>query len=86
ALKQWCEEQSVAPDRVLYVGNDVNDLACFGLAGWPVAVANAHDSVRAAARAVTTNPGGSGAIREIAAWLLGPTLTVPTDVPATPTK
>ncbi|MET7958347.1 acylneuraminate cytidylyltransferase, partial [Streptomyces sp. NPDC005317] len=32
ALKQWCEEQSVAPDRVLYVGNDVNDLACFGLA------------------------------------------------------
>ncbi|MFJ8445540.1 cytidylyltransferase domain-containing protein [[Kitasatospora] papulosa] len=86
ALKQWCEEQSVAPDRVLYVGNDVNDLACFGLAGWPVAVANAHDSVRAAARAVTTSPGGSGAIREIAAWLLGPTLTVPTGVPATPTK
>ncbi|MFD6277612.1 cytidylyltransferase domain-containing protein [Streptomyces sp. NPDC060209] len=85
ALKQWCEEQSIAPDRVLYVGNDVNDLACFGLAGWPVAVANAHDSVRAAARAVTTNPGGSGAVREIAAWLLGPTLTL-TETPKTPTK
>ncbi|MEU0131222.1 acylneuraminate cytidylyltransferase [Streptomyces sp. NPDC006289] len=84
ALKQWCEEQSIAPDRVLYVGNDVNDLACFGLAGWPVAVASAHDPVRAAARAVTTNPGGSGAIREIAAWLLGPTLT--TDSPDTPTR
>ncbi|MEV0006600.1 acylneuraminate cytidylyltransferase [Streptomyces sp. NPDC047973] len=84
ALKQWCEEQSVAPDRVLYVGNDVNDLGCFGLAGWPVAVANAHDSVRAAARAVTTNPGGSGAIREIAAWLLGPTLTTESaNVPTT---
>lgn len=75
ALKQWCDEQSLAPERVMYVGNDVNDLPCFALAGWPVAVANAHDSVRAAARAVTTNPGGSGAIREIAAWLLGPTLT-----------
>jgi hypothetical protein len=37
-------------------------------------VANAHDSVRAAARAVTTTPGGSGAIREIATWLLGPNL------------
>ncbi|MFI8002083.1 cytidylyltransferase domain-containing protein [Streptomyces sp. NPDC086010] len=84
ALKQWCEEQSIAPDRVLYVGNDVNDLACFGLAGWPVAVASAHDSVRAAARAVTTNPGGSGAIREIAAWLLGPTLT--TESPDAPAK
>ncbi|MEV6792489.1 acylneuraminate cytidylyltransferase [Streptomyces sp. NPDC051320] len=74
ALKQWCEEQGVAPERVLYVGNDVNDLPCFGLVGWPVAVAQAHHVVRGAARAVTTTPGGEGAIREIAAWLLGPTL------------
>ncbi|MEU1472060.1 acylneuraminate cytidylyltransferase [Streptomyces sp. NPDC005761] len=81
ALKQWCDEQSIAPERVLYVGNDVNDLPCFALAGWPVAVASAHDSVRAAARAVTTTPGGFGAIREIAAWLLGPTLTVNTPLP-----
>ncbi|MFI0260558.1 cytidylyltransferase domain-containing protein [Streptomyces sp. NPDC017056] len=74
ALKQWCEEQGIAPERVLYVGNDVNDLPCFGLVGWPVAVAGAHDVVRGAARAVTSTPGGSGAIREIASWILGPTL------------
>ncbi|MGW7411603.1 cytidylyltransferase domain-containing protein [Streptomyces sp. NPDC054863] len=78
ALKAWCEEQALDPSRVLYVGNDVNDLPCFALAGWPVAVADAHDSVRAAARTVTTTPGGSGAIREIAAWLLGPSLNTPT--------
>ncbi len=71
ALKQWCEEQGVAPERVLYAGNDVNDLPCFGLVGWPVAVAGAHDIVRAAARAVTSAPGGAGAIREIASWILG---------------
>jgi YrbI family 3-deoxy-D-manno-octulosonate 8-phosphate phosphatase len=74
ALKQWCEENGIAPERVLYAGNDVNDLPCFGLVGWPVAVAGAHDVVRAAARAITTAEGGHGAIREIAAWLLGPTL------------
>ncbi|MEU3501091.1 acylneuraminate cytidylyltransferase [Streptomyces hundungensis] len=74
ALKQWCEEQGVDPERVLYAGNDVNDLPCFALAGWPVAVADAHDAVRAAARTVTRTPGGEGAIREIAAWLLGPEL------------
>lgn len=74
ALKQWCEEQGIAPERVLYVGNDVNDLPCFGLVGWPVAVASAHDAVRGAARAVTTLPGGDGAIREIATWILGPSL------------
>ncbi|MZD05018.1 NTP transferase domain-containing protein [Streptomyces sp. SID5785] len=74
ALKQWCEEQGIAPERVLYVGNDVNDLPCFAVAGWPVAVASAHDVVRGAARAVTTVPGGEGAIREIASWILGPSL------------
>ncbi|MFJ3649927.1 cytidylyltransferase domain-containing protein [Streptomyces murinus] len=74
ALKQWCEEQGIAPERVLYVGNDVNDLPCFTLVGWPVAVASAHDVVRGAARAVTSLPGGDGAIREIASWILGPSL------------
>ncbi|MEU8681467.1 acylneuraminate cytidylyltransferase [Streptomyces sp. NPDC048611] len=74
ALKQWCEEAGIDPERVLYVGNDVNDLPCFDLVGWPVAVAGAHDVVRGAARALTATPGGSGAIREIAGWLLGPSL------------
>ncbi|MEU2725080.1 acylneuraminate cytidylyltransferase [Streptomyces smyrnaeus] len=71
ALKQWCEEKGIAPERVLYAGNDANDLPCFALAGWPVAVADAHDVVRAAARAVTTRGGGAGAVREIAGWLVG---------------
>ncbi|MBQ0887449.1 N-acylneuraminate cytidylyltransferase [Streptomyces sp. RM72] len=84
ALKQWCEEQGIAPERVLYVGNDVNDLPCFALVGWPVAVASAHDAVRGAARAVTTVPGGEGAVREIATWLLGPALNTP-DPLETPT-
>lgn len=84
ALKQWCDEQGLAPERVLYAGNDVNDLPCFHLVGWPVAVASAHGSVRAAARAVTATPGGEGAVREIAGWLLGPHLdTAPDTTPGT---
>jgi YrbI family 3-deoxy-D-manno-octulosonate 8-phosphate phosphatase len=88
ALKQWCEEQGIAPERVLYVGNDVNDLPCFAVVGWPVAVANAHGIVRGAARAVTTVPGGDGAIREIAGWLLGPSLDTPrtSDLPENPAR
>jgi N-acylneuraminate cytidylyltransferase len=69
-LAGWLSERSLNPDRVLYVGNDVNDLPCFGLVGWPVAVASAQPAVRAAARTVTTVPGGHGAVREIASWLL----------------
>lgn len=70
-LAAWLVERGLAPDRVLYLGNDVNDLPCFTQVGWPVAVASAHPSVRAAARTVTTVPGGYGAVREIASWILG---------------
>jgi len=69
-LASWLDERRLAPARVLYLGNDVNDLPCFEQVGWPVAVASAHASVRAAARTVTTVPGGHGAVREIASWIL----------------
>lgn len=74
ALKAWCAEEGIAPERVLYAGNDVNDLPCLRLVGWPVAVADAHPAVRAAARAVTRTPGGAGAVRELAGRILGPEL------------
>ncbi|MCW3156431.1 acylneuraminate cytidylyltransferase [Micropruina sonneratiae] len=70
-LRDWCSSEAVDPGRVLYAGNDVNDLGCFALVGWPVAVASAHPVVRDAARLVTSVPGGHGAVREIATWILG---------------
>ncbi len=70
-LRDWCAGEGIDPARVLYVGNDVNDLGCFSLVGWPVAVASAHPVVRERARLVTSVPGGHGAVREIASWILG---------------
>lgn len=71
ALAQWCAERGHALSRTAYVGNDVNDLPCFDIVGWPIAVADAHYSVRARARIVTAAPGGHGAVREVASHLLG---------------
>jgi YrbI family 3-deoxy-D-manno-octulosonate 8-phosphate phosphatase len=70
ALAQWCADNGHSLRRTAYVGNDVNDLPCFQIAGWPIAVADAHYSVRARARIVTAACGGHGAIREIASRLL----------------
>ncbi|MFT3860265.1 cytidylyltransferase domain-containing protein [Micropruina sp.] len=70
-LRDWCGSEAIDPARVLYAGNDVNDLGCFEVVGWPVAVASAHPAVRDAARLVTSVPGGYGAVREIASWILG---------------
>ena len=75
ALTTWCAGKGIDPARVVFLGNDVNDLPAFAEVGWPIAVASAHPPVRAAARAVTSTPGGRGAVREIASWILGKDLT-----------
>ena len=63
-LRDWCSTEQIDPARVLYAGNDVNDLAAMATVGWPLAVADAHPAVRAAARHVLTSEGGNGAVRE----------------------
>ena len=65
ALRAWAEESGVALSDIAYLGNDVNDLPAMGIVGWPVAVANAHPRVCAAARVILSRTGGNGAVREL---------------------
>lgn len=53
-----------------FVGDDLPDLPVLRRVGLPVAVANAVPEVREAARFVTSRPGGSGAVREVAEAIL----------------
>ncbi|MCF2573779.1 cytidylyltransferase domain-containing protein [Brevibacterium sp. UCMA 11754] len=64
-LQSWIDEQGLDATRVAYVGNDINDLEAFDVVGWPIAVADAHPKVLAAARVVLDRPGGKGAVREV---------------------
>lgn len=64
-LESWISEQGLDATRVAYVGNDINDLEAFDVVGWPIAVADAHPKVLAAARVVLDRPGGKGAVREV---------------------
>ncbi|MHC2997997.1 cytidylyltransferase domain-containing protein [Microbacterium sp. HJ5] len=70
ALRAWAERIGVPLSRIAYLGNDVNDLACLDLVGWPVAVPDAHPLVLAAARVVLDEPGGAGAVRDLAERVL----------------
>ncbi len=70
ALRSWAEAQGLNLDRVAYLGNDVNDLPCLGIVGWPLAVPDAHPRVLAAARVVLGGAGGHGAVREAAERIL----------------
>ena len=70
ALTTWAAERGISLERIAYLGNDVNDLACLALVGWPIAVPDAVPEVIAAARVVLGTPGGYGAVREFAELIL----------------
>ena len=65
ALLLWLARTGVEPSASVFMGNDVNDLGCFGLVGSIVVPADAHPLVRARANAITRANGGRGAIREL---------------------
>ncbi|MGE3519678.1 MAG: HAD hydrolase family protein [Vicinamibacterales bacterium] len=64
-LRRLLVERRIAPCQVVYVGNDVNDLACMQMVGCSVAVADAHPAVRRVADIILTRVGGRGAVREL---------------------
>ena len=70
ALKKLLSEKKIDPANVVYIGNDLNDLPCFEIAGWAVAVADAYPEVLQAADYVLTKPGGHGAVREVCQLVL----------------
>jgi YrbI family 3-deoxy-D-manno-octulosonate 8-phosphate phosphatase len=69
-LAQLLAERKIDPANVVYAGNDINDLPCFELAGWSVAVADALPEVLRAADFVLDKKGGHGAVRELCDMIL----------------
>ncbi|HEY3476062.1 MAG TPA: HAD hydrolase family protein, partial [Anaerolineales bacterium] len=65
AMRDILEQKNVRAENVIYIGNDLNDLPCFEIAGWSVAVADAYPEVIRAADHVLSKPGGHGALREL---------------------
>lgn len=69
-MREILEQKNINPENVIYVGNDLNDLPCFEIAGWSVAVADAYPEVIRAADVVLSKAGGHGALRELCDLLL----------------
>jgi N-acylneuraminate cytidylyltransferase len=69
-LENLLKERKIDPANIIYIGNDINDLPCFAIAGWAVAVADAQPEVIHAADFVTLKTGGHGAVREICDLIL----------------
>ncbi len=70
AFARLLKEQGLTAEECLYAGDDLVDLPVMRAAGVSVAVGDAVPEVRQAADWQTTAPGGHGAVRELAVWLL----------------
>jgi 3-deoxy-D-manno-octulosonate 8-phosphate phosphatase (KDO 8-P phosphatase) len=70
ALRALTAELGLPPGVVACVGDDTPDLPMMALVALPIAVADAHPEVLAAARHVTRAAGGAGAVREVCDLLL----------------
>jgi len=65
ALREWLEEKGIDVKRIVYVGNDINDIECMKMVGCGIAVSDAHPSVKKVAKIVLEGQGGQGAVREV---------------------
>lgn len=70
ALNEVLESEGLRPEEVLFVGDDLLDLAVMQRVGVSVAVADAASEVRQVADYVTSRRGGDGAVREVCEMIL----------------
>ena len=69
-MREVLQHKNIPAENVIFIGNDINDLPCFEVAGWSVAVADAFPDVIRAADYVLSKPGGRGALREVCDLIL----------------
>ena len=70
AYEQIKRRSGLTDAEIAYIGDDVTDLPVLRRVGLPIAVANAHEEAKRAARYVTRAGGGAGAVREVCDLLL----------------
>ena len=66
SMREIITDLGIDMSEVAHIGDDINDLSLFDVAGLTIAVADALDEVKVLADIVTTKNGGAGAVREIA--------------------
>ena len=69
-MRDVLAQKKIKAENVIFIGNDINDLPCFEVAGWAVAVADAYPEVIRAADHVLSKAGGHGALRELCDLIL----------------
>jgi len=65
AVREICEKFDISARRVMFVGNDINDIPAFNEVGIPVGVQDSFNEILPHISYITSNAGGNGVVREI---------------------
>lgn len=64
-LAGYCRKNAIPLKRVVYLGNEINDLEVMKAVGHPMCPSDAYPEVKKAAKTVLRVPGGAGVAREL---------------------
>ena len=64
ALQKYLSNNKTDRKKVVYIGNDINDLNVMKYVGIPIAPADAHPEIQKIARMIINVKGGNGVVRE----------------------
>lgn len=64
ALIDYCKKKNYDLKKVVYIGNDINDLEVMKLVGYPIAPQDANDRVKNIGKVIVKKNGGEGVVKE----------------------
>ena len=64
-LTRICKENKYNIKKVIYIGNDVNDISSMNLVGFSLCPKDSHKEIKKIATKVLSTEGGKGVVREI---------------------
>jgi len=68
-LADHLRKGEVNPQKVVYIGNDTNDLLAMKMIGHPICPKDAHESIKKISSLILKTSGGKGVIRELFDYL-----------------
>lgn len=65
ALRGLAKQEGFSLDKILYVGNDLNDYLAMGLCGYSVCPGDSHKVIKQISTVTLRTSGGDGVVREL---------------------
>lgn len=66
----YCDKNNISLKKVIYIGNDINDLEVMKIAGYPICPSDAFKKIKSISIIILSARGGEGVARELLEYLI----------------